>query len=102
MTKQRPLVDVVSPDTMDGDTRLEKVLNSLITNAFIGSGDLPPDECLSEARSIIRRIKLPPLTAAIIAKYLVNQFGLYNGNSDDIAGKIFHEISLVYPDEITL
>ena len=38
---------------MDGETMLEKRLNSIITVAFIGYLDVPADESLEHARNII-------------------------------------------------
>jgi hypothetical protein len=41
------------PEHMDGDTLLEKQLNAYLTDTFVQSYDVPPDECLSEAKEII-------------------------------------------------
>lgn len=42
---------------MDGDTELEKRLNSYLTCQFILVDDVPADECLSEAKEIIELVK---------------------------------------------
>lgn len=42
---------------MNGDTELEKRLNSYLTCAFIIPRNVPADECLSEARDIIKMVK---------------------------------------------
>ncbi len=42
---------------MDGDTELEKRLNSYLTTLFIYKKDMPADECLDEARKIIGMVK---------------------------------------------
>lgn len=39
--------------SMAGDTALEKMLNAYLTSQFITKGEIPSDECLSEARLII-------------------------------------------------
>lgn len=52
------LVSEVTPETMAGDTKLEKQLNSYLTKHFIGGKELPADECLSEAKEIIALIRL--------------------------------------------
>ena len=47
------LVEQVSPEVMDGETELEKILNAYLTSQFILKKNVPSDECLSEARHII-------------------------------------------------
>lgn len=42
---------------MDGDTLLERWLNAYLTYRFTLSKDMPSDECLSEARTIIKVIR---------------------------------------------
>lgn len=51
------IVEEVTPDSMDGDTPLEKELNAFLTEQFIKSGGVPADECLREAREIITLVK---------------------------------------------
>lgn len=48
------IVKDVSKETMDGKTDLEKRLNAYLTCQFIGHHDLPADECLTEAREIVK------------------------------------------------
>lgn len=50
------LVDKVTPESMDGDTELEKWLNAYLTKQFIFSYGVPADECLSEAKEIINKL----------------------------------------------
>jgi hypothetical protein len=50
------IVDEVTPETMDGDTVLEKWLNSYLTSQFILSRSVPSDECLREAKYIIAKV----------------------------------------------
>ena len=42
---------------MDGDNDLEKKLNSYLTCQFIIRNDVPSDECLDEAREIIKIVE---------------------------------------------
>jgi hypothetical protein len=51
------IVDVVTIDKMDGEGYLEKLLNSYLTTHFIGSKDIPSDECLGIAKDIIGLIR---------------------------------------------
>lgn len=68
------LVDQVSPDVMDGDTRLERELNAYLTRSFIGGRDIPADECLPEARDIIDLFKSGESLA--LPDYLYRGFGV--------------------------
>ena len=54
--KSKPLIapDVCIWQDMAGDTALEKMLNAYLTSQFIGKRKLPVDECLSEARKVMR------------------------------------------------
>jgi hypothetical protein len=45
------------PEYMSGDTLIEKVLNAYLTDMFVQSYDVPPDECLKEAKEIIALIR---------------------------------------------
>ncbi len=47
--KKVKLVKIVSPDTMDGNTKEIKWINSLLTKNFIATENIPSDECLTEA-----------------------------------------------------
>lgn len=51
------LVDEVTAEKMDGDNALEKELNAYLTCQFILQKNVPSDECLSEAKKIIRIVK---------------------------------------------
>jgi len=42
---------------MDGDSELEKRVNSYLTCRFTIRKDIPSDECLSEAKHLIKLIK---------------------------------------------
>ena len=44
-------------ENMDGDSEIEKRLNSYLTCQFIMSQDIPSDECLSEAQYIIDMVR---------------------------------------------
>jgi len=50
---------VYSDDDMDGDTLLERTLNAFLANQFIFPvrEGVPSDECLSEARDIIKMVR---------------------------------------------
>ena len=77
MTKksnQAPMVKEITPETMMGSTPLEKALNAYITRNFIGSRNLPSDECLSEAREIISQ----NMAVKQIANYLIGRFDPLN------------------------
>lgn len=43
---------------MDGDTHLERALNVYLTSRFIASREIPSDECLTEARDIIKLFEI--------------------------------------------
>lgn len=47
----------VNKNDMLGDNDLEKELNAYLTNQFIGTNNLPADECLKEAREVIAILK---------------------------------------------
>jgi hypothetical protein len=51
------LVGEVNESTMDGSTDLEKMVNAYITKQFVLSRDVPSDECLDEARDIIKMVR---------------------------------------------
>lgn len=55
--KNSKMVKFVTPKEMDGDTDLEKILNAYLTKQFILSRDVPSDECLSEAKEILKIIE---------------------------------------------
>lgn len=59
---------------MAGDTIVETTINAMLTKAYIGSKDLPDDECLSEARHIINMYHEG--TQRGVPAYLVEQFGI--------------------------
>lgn len=40
--------------SMAGETPLEKMLNAYLTTRFVSLRSVPPDECLSEAKNVIR------------------------------------------------
>jgi len=51
---EQPLIEDPSKwSKMDGDNDLEKKVNSHLTCRIVSPSDMPPDECLSEARHII-------------------------------------------------
>jgi hypothetical protein len=50
------IVSEVTPESMDGDTPLEKEINAFLTSRFILGADVPSDECLHEARIVIRMV----------------------------------------------
>ena len=52
--KQGKLVDATKWKNMDGETRLEKKLNSYLTCNFTMHKEIPSDECLSEAKECIK------------------------------------------------
>lgn len=52
------LVDEVNENTMDGDTRQEKWLNAYLTSQYVITKAIPADECLGEARMIIKTLAL--------------------------------------------
>jgi hypothetical protein len=54
--REQNLVDEVNENTMDGDTPLEKWLNAYLTSSFILKKAVPADECLSEAKTIIKQV----------------------------------------------
>lgn len=51
------IVKDVTPETMDGDTPAEKELNAYLTRQFILPTEMPSDECLSEAKEVIRMVR---------------------------------------------
>lgn len=55
--KYRKMVKEVTPETMDGDTDLEKHLNAYLTCQFIVSFNMPSDECLHEAKEVIAIVR---------------------------------------------
>lgn len=57
MKKPLKIVKKVSEKTMDGDNDLEKQINAYLTKMFIGSHGLPSDECLREAKQIMKMIE---------------------------------------------
>jgi len=62
---------------MEGGTEVEKRLNSLITVGLVLSGGVPADECVSEARHLLRlweedKARFRKKAAA----YLLKQFNL--------------------------
>lgn len=65
------IVDLVTAAAMDGDTELERELNALLTATFIGRRDVPANECLPEAQTIIANDWDP----ADLNSYLQGQFG---------------------------
>ena len=54
MSRIFKIVEEVTPDAMDGDTPLEKELNAYLTARFTLSKGIPSDECLGEAKEIIK------------------------------------------------
>lgn len=48
-----PMVGKVTEEVMTGSSPLIKKVNAFLTTAFIGSSDLPADECESEAEDIV-------------------------------------------------
>ena len=47
------LVDPTNWENMAGDSDVEKKINSYLSSQFISKKELPADECLSEAKSIL-------------------------------------------------
>lgn len=39
---------------MDGETELEQRINAYLTTKFVGTSEIPSDECLDEAKEVIR------------------------------------------------
>jgi hypothetical protein len=74
MHSQGRIVAEVTDEVMDGDTPLEKKMNALLTRTFILSRDVPADECLSEAKEVIKRIS-QGTSVLDLAKYLQGRFG---------------------------
>lgn len=66
-----PIVDVVTPEVMYGDTKLEKSLNAYLTKNFILPRSVPADECLSEAKELIEN----RFSHNKLIVYLESQFG---------------------------
>ena len=64
------LVECVSPFVMEGDSYCERLLNAYLTSTFILKYNVPKDECLVEARKIIKMNN-----GLQIAKYLCQSFG---------------------------
>ena len=50
-------VKKVTWKAMDGETELEKRVNAYLTKTFILEKNVPSDECLEEARAVIKMIK---------------------------------------------
>ncbi len=70
--EQAPIVKEVNPETVQGNTALERELNAFLTKNFIMSGDVPADECIDEARDIIEG----EFTRGLLISYLRHQFGI--------------------------
>lgn len=73
------IVPEATPQAMDGDTRLARELNSLLTKSFIMSRDVPSDECLREATELIAAMTVDnPATGKAslegVAEYLIDCF----------------------------
>jgi hypothetical protein len=67
MDKKHPtIVHNVDETTMDGDNELERKLNAFLTRRFILGGNVPSDECLTEAKEIIH------ITSSILEKPLID------------------------------
>lgn len=47
----------VVAEKMDGNTLLEKQINAYLAKRFIYSRDVPADECLNEAREVIKMVE---------------------------------------------
>lgn len=88
---QAPIVEQVTPETMQGDNMLEKALNALLTKSFVVSRNAPADECLNEARVLIKT----NFNKEALMYYLKNQFGIRN--ADDIYQEVIADniISLI-------
>ncbi len=83
------IVAEVTAETMAGDTMLERAINSLVTRSFIGTKDLPSDECLSEAKEIVQLsqdFKGQELKSKI-SEYLTVQFSPSHGFLTESAKK---------------
>lgn len=50
-------VDEVNEFVMDGDDTLEKKINAYLTKRFILSKNVPADECLDEAKTLIAIVR---------------------------------------------
>ena len=73
----------VTPETMNGNTPMEKAMNAFLTKSFIGSSDIPADECLTEARDVIGWYRAGSNTSPMrfkqfLAMYFSYQF--FNGS----------------------
>jgi hypothetical protein len=57
-TKTHKLVSDVRTHWLEmaGDSSLQKQLNAYLTDRFISPRDMPPDECLTEAKAIISKV----------------------------------------------
>lgn len=89
--KQVPIVEQVTPETMAGDSVLEKCINVLITRHFISSSNIPADECLDEARELIRA----KFNKEETISYLRHQFGISIKNAmvETVADTIIYLIN---------
>ena len=64
--------DTLSWEEMEGDTEEMQKINSLLTSEFIGSHNMPSDECLTYAEYLC---ELDDLDVTEIEDYLVECFG---------------------------
>lgn len=67
------IVDEINETTMQGDTLLERRINAYLTKQFIWPREMPDDECLDEARTLIAFVldTLRDRTAAGYGHYVV-------------------------------
>lgn len=68
------MVEKVTPTSMDGSNSIIRELNAIITSEFIGTSDLPSDECLSEAEYCYGLYCHGQATIDTISQYLISQF----------------------------
>lgn len=89
MHQRRLVNNVKNWNEMNGDTMLEKRLNSLLTISFVGTKDQYADECLLHAINIIEIKSLPE---GSVSEYLEEVFHLKpSQNLLDKIDKVFEK-----------
>lgn len=73
MSANRFIDDARNWAEMDGDTDLEKKINSILTHRFIWTKDVPTDECLVEAKHLVGMFN-HGCSEDEVAKYLAERF----------------------------
>ena len=76
---KRRLVDPKNWKNMEGENPTIKKINSYLTCHFIWNEDIPPDECLREARKCVEEYETcPEEVVDRIEEYLTSQFAPEN------------------------